>query len=74
MLITSLLAVVYVWRIIEVAYMRPPPENAAPVLEAPLSMLIPTWVLAGASVYFGVDATLTAGLASQAAEQLLGAM
>ncbi len=71
-LASSLLAVVYVWRVVEVAYFRPLPEGAAAHEEAPLSMLIPLWIMAGASVYFGVDATSTAAVAGRAAAFLLG--
>ena len=39
--------------------------------EAPLSMLVPTWVLIGASVYFGVETSLSVGVAKTAAELLL---
>lgn len=67
----SLLAVIYVWRIVETAYLQPVPKNAAPVSEAPLSMLIPLWVMAGASLYFGIDATTTLNIATSAAELLL---
>ena len=71
-LIGSLLAVIYIWRVVEVAYFRPAPAGAGKVEEAPLSMLIPTWILIGASVYFGIDTSLTAGVAGRAAEYLLG--
>jgi multicomponent Na+:H+ antiporter subunit D len=71
-LIGSLLAVIYIWRVVEVAYLRPPPAGAAAVREAPLSMLIPTWVLIGASIYFGIDTSLTVGVARRAAVMLLG--
>lgn len=69
----SLLAVVYIWRVVEVAYFRPLPEAHDTVAEAPLSLLLPTWALVAATVYFGIDADLTAGVARQAAELLLGA-
>ncbi len=67
----SLLAIVYIWRIVEAAYLQPVPENAEPVQEAPLSMLLPLWVMAGASLYFGIDATNTLRIATGAAEFLL---
>lgn len=70
--IASLLAVVYIWRVVEVAYFREPPEGREPVREAPLTLLVPTWALILANVYFGVNATLTAGIAGTAAERLLG--
>jgi multicomponent Na+:H+ antiporter subunit D len=73
-LLGSLLAIVYIWRVVEVAYFRPAPEGdaAAPIAEAPLSMLIPTWVLIGASIYFGIHTSLTLGVAERAAQHLLG--
>jgi multicomponent Na+:H+ antiporter subunit D len=70
-LLSSLLAIVYVWRVVEVAYFQPPPENADAVAEAPMSMLIPTWVLVAAVAYFGIDATRTVGIAESAATFLL---
>lgn len=67
----SLLAVVYVWKVVEVAYFRDPPEGEG-IREAPLSMLIPTWALVLANLWFGMDAKLTSGVAIQAAQTLLG--
>ena len=72
LLISSLLAVAYVWRFVEVAYFRPAPAGARPVAEAPWPMLVSTWVLIGASVFFGVSTSFTTGLARRAAEILLG--
>ena len=69
--ISSLIAAVYVWRVFEQAYLQPVPEGRE-VKEAPLSLLIPTWVLVAANVYFGIDASLTTRVAQQAAEALLG--
>ena len=73
-LLSSLLAMIYVWRIFEVAYLRDghlPPVAAKKV---PLSMLIPTWILALASLYFGTNASFTLDVAHQAARQLMGGM
>ena len=71
-LLSSLLAVAYVWRVIEVMYLRPPPEGVT-TERAPLSMWLPAWLLIGASVYLGLDTNLTVGVAVRAARQLLGA-
>jgi len=71
-LVGSLLAVVYVWRVVEAAYFKPASARAAKVEEAPWSLLLPTWVLIAANVYFGVDTRLTTGLALKAAALLLG--
>lgn len=70
-LLGSLLALVYVWKVVEAAYFRPPPEGQG-MQEAPLSLLIPTWALVVANLYFGIDARLTAGVALEAARILLG--
>jgi multicomponent Na+:H+ antiporter subunit D len=71
-LLSSLLAVVYVWRVVETAYFSKPPEGAPPVTEAPLSLLIPVWLLIGTTVLFGLWTPLTAGVARSAAQGLLG--
>jgi len=39
--------------------------------EAPLALLLPTWVLALANIYFGIETSLSAGLAGEAAISLL---
>jgi len=72
-LITSLLAVVYIWRVVEVAYFKPSPADAAPVSEASAMLLVPTWILVIANFYFGINTSLTVGTAERAAAQLLGA-
>jgi len=69
---SSLLAVVYVWRVIEVLYLKPPAADAVHVTDVPLSMLVPLWVMAFASIYFGFDTNLTLGASSVAANGLLG--
>jgi multicomponent Na+:H+ antiporter subunit D len=71
--VTSILAIIYVGRIIEQAYFQPVPEiDGKPVLrnEAPFTMLIPLWILALASVAFGIDAEWTTSLADAAAQIL----
>ena len=68
---TSLLAVLYIWRVVEVAYLQPAPEGRV-VTEAPRSMLIPMWVLIVANIYFGIDASLTTSVAGTAARALIG--
>jgi multicomponent Na+:H+ antiporter subunit D len=71
-LLSSVLAVIYVWRVVEIAYFSEPGEGAVEVQEAPLSMLIPTWILIAANLYFGIDTDLTVGVATKAAVALLG--
>jgi len=70
-LLSSLLAIVYVWRVVEAAYFQPAP--AAPgVAEAPSSMLVPALLILAVSIYAGIDTSLTVGLARRGAEALLG--
>ncbi len=72
-LFSSLLALMYIWRIVEVAYFRPAREQSRQATEAPAVMLVPTWILIAANVYFGIDTSLTSGLARRAAQSFLGA-
>lgn len=66
----SLLAVAYIWRIVEIAYFQAP--DKAERAEAPLGLLIPTWILALATLYFGVDTGFSVEAATRAAQDLLG--
>jgi multicomponent Na+:H+ antiporter subunit D len=69
--LASLLAVVYVGRVVEIAWFRAPVATAVKPRNPPFEMLAVTWVLAAATIYFGFDTRITAGVASQAAELLL---
>jgi multicomponent Na+:H+ antiporter subunit D len=71
LLLSSLLAVAYVWRFVEVAYFKPVPAGSHPVSEAPWTMLVPTWALIGGSIAFGVWTSFSTGVARRAAESLL---
>ena len=70
-LLSSVLAVVYIWRVVEVAYFEDPPLGADEVTEAPWSLLLPTWLLIGATIYFGIFTQATVGVAGRAARFLL---
>lgn len=71
MLLSSLLAVVYVWRVVEILYFATPdPEKPTPS-EAPWAMLIPTYIVIGGVFVFGFATTYSAGLARQAAIAIL---
>lgn len=67
----SLLAVIYIGRILEAAYFQEPDESQKDVKEVPWLMLMPMWILVLANIYFGVDTSLTTEAAGSAAEWLL---
>lgn len=73
-LLGSLLAIAYVWRIVEMAYFKPRAESdrpdGGPVREAPLSFLIPIWLLVLANIYFGIDTRLSVEVAQAASQSL----
>ena len=69
--LSSMLALVYIWRLVEVMYFKAPPPGRDGVGEAPLSMLLPTLLLAGANIYFGLDTRLPVSMAESAAALLL---
>ena len=69
--LSSLIALVYVWKIVETLYMQPASPQSQ-TSEAPLSLLLPTWALIGFTIWFGIDAELTNSLSKTAAEALLG--
>ncbi len=70
-LLGSLLAVVYVWKLVEAAYLTEP-QGEVVAQEAPLSLLAPLWLLVIANVYFGVHTEVSVGMAGQAAAVLTG--
>ncbi|MFT5665615.1 MAG: multicomponent Na+:H+ antiporter subunit D [Gammaproteobacteria bacterium] len=71
-LLGSLLAIVYVWRIVEAAYFNEPPAGRETVEEAPLGFLIPVWILVSANIYFGIDTRLSIQAAQAASQSLFG--
>lgn len=71
-LLGSLLALVYVWRIVEVAYFKEPTNTSLAVTEAPVVFLIPVWTLVIANIYFGIDTRLSVQVAQAAAMSLFG--
>jgi multicomponent Na+:H+ antiporter subunit D len=70
--LTSLIAVAYVWRFVEAAYLSEPPADVTLSGEAPLPMLAVSWVLVAACVWFGFDTAFTVESARRAALLMLG--
>jgi multicomponent Na+:H+ antiporter subunit D len=69
---SSIIALVYVGRVVEVLYFREPVGAAAAAREPPWSMLAPVLLLAAAVIWFGSDTRATADVAIEAARALLG--
>lgn len=72
MLGTSLLAALYIWKVVEVAYFKEADTEAPLLKEAPLGLLIPTWILAGSTVVFGIYTRFTVDAGTAAAAALMG--
>ena len=66
---SSVLAVVYIWRLVEVAYFAEP-DGEVERREAPLRLLVPTWILAGMTIWFGLFSDFSVDVAEAAAKQL----
>jgi multicomponent Na+:H+ antiporter subunit D len=71
-LVSSLMALVYIWRVVETLYFRPAVVEAEGPGEAPLQLLLVTWVVALANIGFGLFPQFPLALSSAAAELLLG--
>jgi len=69
--VSSMLALVYVWRLVEALYFKEPNPGRETVAEAPMSMLVPTLLLAGANIYFGIDTRVPVAMAENAANLLM---
>jgi multicomponent Na+:H+ antiporter subunit D len=73
-LASSFIAVVYIGRVVEVAWFREPSAIAAKATDPPWSMLAPLLLLAVATIYFGIDTEASAGVARKVAASLLGGL
>ena len=69
---SSLMAVIYIWRVVELAYFQTPKDTQTVVREAPIELLVITWCAALTNLYFGLSSQLPLSLSNAAAELLLG--
>jgi len=74
-LVSSLLAAVYMWRVVNAAFFTEARSDRvqAHAREAPWTMVAPVVVLAVANVWFGVDTSFSVGFAETAGAALFGA-
>ncbi|MEX2326868.1 MAG: proton-conducting transporter membrane subunit, partial [Pseudomonadales bacterium] len=70
-LLGSLLAAVYVWRLVEAGYFRESEHGKLEVSEAPLTLLAPMWILVIANIYFGLDTRLPISVSEFTAASLM---
>jgi multicomponent Na+:H+ antiporter subunit D len=72
LVVSSLMAVVYIWRVVEAAYFHSPHPSAPEGLrEAPPMLLAATWAAVLGNVYFGLAPDLPIKLSTAAASTLL---
>ncbi|MDJ0832470.1 MAG: monovalent cation/H+ antiporter subunit D family protein [Gammaproteobacteria bacterium] len=73
-LIGSVMAVIYVWRVVETAYFAKGTGVVAgdTIREAPLAILLPTWIAVLLNIWFGLAPSLPVELSGNAAELLMG--
>jgi multicomponent Na+:H+ antiporter subunit D len=72
--VSSLIALVYIGRVVEVVWFRPTSSALRQAADPPPSMMLPILALAAATIYFGFDTNLTANIAAAAAKMLLGGL
>jgi multicomponent Na+:H+ antiporter subunit D len=73
-LASSAITLIYVGRVLEVAWFRPPSPAITHAADPPLSMLLPLLVLAAATAYLGFDTRFTADIAGTAAQALISGL
>ncbi len=74
LVISSLMAVAYVWRVLDYLWFKPMSEKvAAHGARPPRTILIPAALLSFTCIYFGIDTGVTLGAADRVVQALLGA-
>jgi multicomponent Na+:H+ antiporter subunit D len=71
-LVSSLMAVVYIWRIVEKLYFGAPDQGDIAMSEAPYQLLLVTWLVALLNIGFGLFPTVPLTLANASAALLMG--
>ncbi|MDJ0812779.1 MAG: monovalent cation/H+ antiporter subunit D family protein [Woeseiaceae bacterium] len=69
-LVSSLMAVVYIWRIVEAAYFGEPTSDEP--ARVPMALVVILWAVAIANIGFGIAPELPLALSATAADILLG--
>ena len=70
-ILSSLLAIVYVWKVLEHLYFLEPTSNLE-ATKVSFRILVPLWILSGGCIYFGFDTSLILTSSELAASGLFG--
>ncbi len=70
--IASVLSLIYVGRMLEALFFQPAQKGEDKIREAPIGALIPLWILAAATIWFGIDGRIVEQLATAAASAAVG--
>ncbi len=70
----SIMAIIYVWKLVETLYFQPTTMPAAPYgtdhIERNPALIVPIWILATACIYLGLDTGMSVGAAKAAVNSL----
>ncbi|MDB2414265.1 monovalent cation/H+ antiporter subunit D family protein [Rickettsiales bacterium] len=72
LIFSSLLALIYIWRVVEYAFFMEPDKGSVVAKESGFSLLIPMWALIVAIVFFGVYSSPITKIAMSIAQSLIG--
>lgn len=70
-LLASVLTLIYIGKVIEVAYFRPVTEGRIRQ-KVPQTMIVALWIFALSNIYFGLNSDISFGISSLAVNQLIG--
>lgn len=70
-LLSSLLTAVYFWRVVDNIFFTKSESNSSDVIKEPIAMVIPTYIMAGVTIYFGIFTNDLVAFAQKAAELLM---
>jgi multicomponent Na+:H+ antiporter subunit D len=71
-LISSILAIIYIGKVVEAAFFQPRPAGNKIIIQHSYRMIISTWVMVIIGIYLGVKTDISLGIATKVANYLLG--
>ena len=70
LIVSSILALIYIWRVIEVAYFKDRVTDNNKIKEAPFLMLLPLWAITLLTIFFGLYSAPIVEFSQNAAQYL----